>query len=101
MENESAERTILAGRGISAPSTNPNSQGILYKVELRDEAALSSRMGHAFPWGLAGRLFTAVDLGRLRDSLLDQLRRFGQPREITAQIAIDMTDPGDQAAAVP
>jgi hypothetical protein len=35
MENESAERTILAGRGISAPSTNPNSRGILYKVELR------------------------------------------------------------------
>ncbi|MEH2477993.1 hypothetical protein V1282_001350 [Nitrobacteraceae bacterium AZCC 2146] len=38
MENESAERTILAGRGISAPSTNPNSRGILYKVELSGHA---------------------------------------------------------------
>src|SRR5665647_35201 len=35
MANENAERAILAGRGISAPSTNPNSRGILYKVELR------------------------------------------------------------------
>jgi hypothetical protein len=35
MENESAERTILAERGISAPSTNQNSREILYKVELR------------------------------------------------------------------
>jgi len=34
MENESAERTILAERGISAPSTNQNSREILYKVEL-------------------------------------------------------------------
>jgi len=34
--NESAERTILAERGISAPSTNQNSREILYKVELRE-----------------------------------------------------------------
>jgi hypothetical protein len=40
MENESAERTILAGRGISAPSTNPNSRGLLYKVELRETPAI-------------------------------------------------------------
>lgn len=42
MANENAERTILAGRGISAPSTNPNSRGILYKVELRDIATISN-----------------------------------------------------------
>ena len=47
MENESAERTILAERGISAPSTNQNSREILYKVELRVRLIMFSGADHA------------------------------------------------------
>jgi hypothetical protein len=47
------------------------------------------------------RLFLAVDLDRLRDSLVDQFRCFGQPREPIRRIAVQMIEPGDQAAAIP